>query len=130
MDDLANMCPSLNVQQLYRLATTFHDDITGSRQKLAGGSGEGLSLATASTTGSSGRLEGELEPFDSSMVGWVEADVNDASQDPLPSDPLHRDCVSGEVLEEMKRQNVTNNGGWGEEVASRAAPKLLRMDHV
>ncbi|MEW5317375.1 MAG: hypothetical protein WDW38_008677 [Sanguina aurantia] len=118
MEDLANMCPSLNVQQLYRLATTFHDDITASTHMLGGGGSEGKNLAVASAgtavaaRGGSGVLDADLEPFDSSEVGWVEADVNDATHDVPPTDPLHRDCVSGEVLEEMKKQhNVTNNGG-------------------
>lgn len=119
MEDLANMCPSLNVQQLYRLATTFHDDITASTHMLSGGGSEGKTLAVASAAtaaaagGGSGNLDVDLEPFDSSEVGWVEADVNDSTHDVPPTDPLHRDCVSGEVLEEMKKQhNVTNNGAF------------------
>lgn len=55
LEDVLQVCPDLNVQQLYRLCTTCWDDSGAARH----------------------------------------------------------DGVAGEVLEEMKRHNVTNNGGGG-----------------
>ncbi|MEW5302046.1 MAG: hypothetical protein WDW36_004858 [Sanguina aurantia] len=118
MEDLANMCPSLNVQQLYRLATTFHDDITASTHMLGGGGSEGKNLAVASagTAVAARAVAGFLTRTWSRSTprrsaGWRRMSTTQPTTSP-PTDPLHRDCVSGEVLEEMKKQhNVTNNGG-------------------
>ncbi|EFJ48524.1 class XI myosin MyoE [Volvox carteri f. nagariensis] len=99
LDDFITMCPALNVQQLYRLATTFWDDSPPPLPPPAATAQSAVLLAATEADAGGGG------PAAEAAVNGADATSGEGEQDVVEGG-------GAAVLEEMKRRHsVANNGG-------------------